>query len=133
VSFKADDAASVAHVDAWGVNQNDDVAAYNCRGEVPIDSWRAESIKRALRHKIDRAIVLVCVIGATTWQDPWISWELDYAKSTGKYLLGVLLDPDNTRPRALVGAGAVFSSCDEAEVREAIGSAVIFGALRRSS
>ena len=133
VIFEADDAASVAHVDAWGANQNDDLATYNRRGGVPIDSSTAESIKRALRDKIDRAIVLVCVIGATTSQDPWVNWELDYAKSTGKYLLGVLLDPDNTKPRALVEAGAVFTSYDEADIKEAIGSAVILGALRRPS
>jgi len=133
VSFEADDATSVAHLDAWGANQNDDFTAYNRRSDVAIDSITAESIKCALRDKIDRAIVLVCVIGATTSQDPWVSWELDYAKSTGKYLLGVLLAPDNRKPDAMLAAGAVFSSCDEAEIREAIGSAVILGALRRPS
>jgi MTH538 TIR-like domain (DUF1863) len=133
VSFDVDDAAWVADAGAWGANQNDDFVAYNRRGDVAIDSRTADPIKRALSDKIDRAIVLVCVVGATTSQNRWVSWEVDYARSAGKYLLGVLLQPENRKPDSLVDARAIFSGFDDAEIREAIGSAVIFGALRRSS
>jgi hypothetical protein len=132
VSFQADDLGSVALIDACGANQNEDLTLYMRRCGVAIDSSNADSIKRALQDGIDRASVVVCVIGATTSQDRWVGWELSYAKSQGKHLIGVLLKPDNRKPNELFNAGALFSTYDEKEIREAIGSAVILGALRRS-
>lgn len=57
----------------------------------PIDSEHAPYVKQVIRDKINRASVLVCLIGnGTAWRE-WVDWELQTGYEMGKGLCGVRL------------------------------------------
>jgi MTH538 TIR-like domain (DUF1863) len=105
VSFQAEDMKHANLIDAWGANENHDFNVYNERLRIPINSTQAEYVKRLLRERIERASVVVCLIGATTSLSSWVNWELAHGKSKGKGLVGVLLAPHNRKPREINDAG----------------------------
>jgi hypothetical protein len=107
-------------IDAWSVNENNEFGLYNERLKIAVNSTQAEYIKSRIRPKIDRASVLLCLIGATTYKSSWVSWEITYAKSKGKGLVGVMLQPKNAKPFAIMNTGAVFVPYARDEIAKAI-------------
>jgi hypothetical protein len=53
-------------------------------------------------------------------QELLVDWEITYAKSKGKGLVGVMLQPRNTKPSAIMNAGAVFVAYGRDEIPKAV-------------
>src|SRR5262249_27484136 len=58
---------------------NSDSSLYAARREVEVDGPESRPIKDRLGREIDAADVLVCIVGQTTFIDPWVTWELTTA------------------------------------------------------
>jgi hypothetical protein len=89
---------------------NADVAAYNARTEVAIQSPAAEPIKERLREQIHASDVLVCIISQTTFLSAWINWEIETAKARKdrRGMVGILLHEFDSPPAGMVDAGSIF-------------------------
>ena len=98
ISFVVEDRHYASLMDAWAANENNEFDFYDERLKVAIGSHDAEYVKSRLRPKIDRASVLMCLIGDTTSQSAWVNWEIEYAKRQGKGLVGVELGGKMPRP-----------------------------------
>ena len=83
----------------------------------PIDSERGAYLRQVLRQKINRASVLVCLIGnATAWSD-WVDWEIRTALDLRKGVCGVRLKDSRGRtPPALTDAGAPVARWNTREI-----------------
>ncbi|MGB6360978.1 MAG: TIR domain-containing protein [Candidatus Acidiferrales bacterium] len=129
LSFDADDKAQVSGFRLMARNPNVEIDFYETSLKVPINSEDGSYLKQALRQKIRRASVLVCLIGnATAWSD-WVDWEIRTAKELGKGLCGVRLKESHGRtPRALLDESAAVAGWDMAQIVAAIECA----AARRS-
>lgn len=108
-------------LDAWP-HANHDLALYNRRVEVPVESEAAESIKQVLREQIREAAVTVCLISQSACSDGWIAWELETSKSGPERngLVGVVLHEYDTHPPAMVDSGAIFVAFKRDTVERAI-------------
>lgn len=120
ISFQNEDRRYADLIDAWAANDNDDFNLYNERLRVAVNSAQAEYIKSRLRPKIDRASVLLCIIGSGTAASDWVNWEIAYAKQKGRTLVGVLIAPQNSRPREIQNAGATFVPYEKDAILRAI-------------
>jgi hypothetical protein len=120
ISFQMENLNHANLIDAWSANENDDFEMYNERLRVAVNSTQADYVKSRIRPRIDRASVLLCLIGATTYKSSWVDWEITYAKSKSKGLVGMMLQPQNTKPSAIVNAGAVFVPYDQDEIAKAV-------------
>lgn len=120
ISFEVEDRHYAGLMDAWSANDNDDFDMYDERLKVAVDSNNADYVKTKIRPKISRATVLVCLIGRTTYQSEWVTWEIDYAKKEGKGLVGVRLRGGNRIPASIDDSGAVFVAYKEREIQKAI-------------
>jgi len=107
-------------IDAWSTNENNEFGMYNERLKIAINSTQADYVKSRIRPKIDRASVLLCLIGATTHRSSWVNWEITHARSNGKGLVGVMLRPQNVKPSAIANAGAVFVPYARNEIAKAV-------------
>lgn len=109
VCFEPDQTLCAERIDGWH-RTNADLAEYSARVETPIDAPEAAEIKARLSRQIHSADVLVCVIGATTWLNEWVSWELDTAKADAnrKGLVAIMLHHQDLPPKQLQDAGTVF-------------------------
>ena len=119
ISFQYEDLKHASLIGAWSANENNDFSIYNERLKVAVDSTNAEYVKRQLRPKIDRASVLVCLVGPTTSKSSWVNWEINYARASGKGLVGVVLSEGNPRPAQLKNVGAMFVPYERAEMERA--------------
>ena len=124
ISFMVEDRKYADLMAAWSANENDDFAMYDERLKVAIDSRDADYIKSKLRPKIDRASVLVCLIGEKTSGSKWVNWEIEYAQNQDKRLVGVKLADNVARPSQVTGVGAIFVSYKKDEIQRAIEWAV---------
>ncbi len=119
LSFRYEDVDYANLVAAWSANENNDFQMYNERLTIAVNSQDAEYIKRRLRPKIDRASVLLCIIGSGTYTSDWVNWEISYAKGQ-KALVGVLLELSNKRPHEITNAGAIFVPYKKDDMAKAI-------------
>jgi len=110
-------------------NPNVDVDSYNESLDIPGNSNRSDSIKKALRTKTSRASIAVCSIGnGTAWRE-WVDWELRCALRRKKGICGVRFPKSYGRtPSILKEVGAPVARWDQAEIIAAIECA----AARRS-
>jgi MTH538 TIR-like domain (DUF1863) len=88
---------------------------------VAINSENGSYVKQALREKIQRTSVLVCLIGnGTAWRD-WVDWEIRTAYDMGKGACGVRLKGSRGRcPSALADRNAPVASWEMTEIIAAI-------------
>src|SRR5271168_4117966 len=105
-SFQYEDVNYARLMEAWAANENHDFSLYSERLRVPINSSRGVYIRERLRPRIQRASVLMCLIGTGTWSSGWVKWEIEAAKAAGKGLVGVRLKPRNRTPVPLRDSGA---------------------------
>jgi hypothetical protein len=69
-----------------------------------IDSTRGTYIKQQIRLIIQRASVVVCLIGnSTAWRD-WVDWELRTAFDLGKGICGIRLPDSRGKTPELLNA-----------------------------
>lgn len=87
-----------------------DFDAYDARCDAPPDAPASSSMKDLLASQIRASDVLVCVIGQTTFLDPWVDWEIrTYLGKPNRHgLVGIMLHDLNTPPPAMVGKGSIF-------------------------
>lgn len=129
LSFHAEDRYQVEAFRALARDPDVDVDFYDGSLRQPVSSERGQYIKRVIRPKIQRASVLVCLIGnGTAWRD-WVDWELDYAVRSRKGICGVRLEGSHgRRPDLLRALDAPIAHWDHAQIVAAIECA----AARRS-
>jgi hypothetical protein len=76
-----------------------------------INSTRGSYIKQQIRSIIQKASIVVCLIGdGTAWRD-WVEWELQTAFELGKGICGIRLkDSRGQAPQLLRDIGAPIAS-----------------------
>lgn len=117
LSFDADDKAQVSGFRLMARNPKVEIEFYETSLKVPINSEDGGYLRQALRHKIGRASVLVCLIGDATASSEWVDWEIRAAREFGKGLCGVRLKESRGRtPPALASAGAPVATWDMAQI-----------------
>ena len=91
-------------------NPNVDVDLYDGSLQEPVNSERSSYIRKAIRERVWRASVVVCLIGnGTAWRD-WVVWELRTGVELGKGLCGVRLKESRGRtPPMLAEVGAAIA------------------------
>jgi hypothetical protein len=129
LSFHAEDRPQVAGFRLMARNPNIAVDFYDGSLKVPVNSEEAGYIRKVIREKIQRASVVVCLIGnGTAWRD-WVDWELRTSIELGKGICGVRLKESRGRtPPVLAEAEAPIAKWD----MEAIIAAIECAAARRS-
>lgn len=95
----------------------------------PVNSERSSYIKKALRERIAKVDVVICMIGnRTAWRD-WVEWELATANSLRRGICGVRLKGSGGQAPALLrDLDAPVASWNVTEIVSAIECA----AARRS-
>lgn len=88
-------------------NPRVDFAFYDEGLVAPVNSSRGSYIRQRIRPLIERADVLVCLIGnGTAWRE-WVDWEVNEAFGMRKGICGVRLKGSRGRvPDALRNVGA---------------------------
>jgi len=83
---------------------------YDARVAAPPDAAASRAVRESLERAVAAADVLVCVIGQTTFLDPWIDWEIRtyLAKPARHGIIGILLHDLNTPPAAMVDRGSIY-------------------------
>lgn len=97
LSFRAEDRQRVQGLRLLAANPDYDLEFYDESVRVAIDSRDAEYVKRAIREKIARSSVTVCLISNLTYTSAWVDWELEESAQKGNTLI----------PMALKGVTAV--------------------------
>jgi len=97
LSFHAEDRAQVAGFRLMARNPNLEFDFYDGSLQEPVNSERSTYIRQIIRELIQRASVVVCLIGnGTAWRD-WVDWELRTAVEMGKGICGVRLKESRGR------------------------------------
>jgi len=115
-SFVEEDLSLVRLFRGQAKNKNSALSFDDYSAKVPLNSTNAEYIKSQIRPKIRAASLLICLIGTTTYQSPWVAaWEIEYAASQGKRLGGVKLHSGakgEQNPQVLIDNGATIMNWD---------------------
>ncbi len=130
LSFHAEDKQQVQGFRLMGQHPHMRDHAFHERSlSIPINSEDGTYLRKALREKIDRSAVLVCLIGnGTAWRE-WVDWEICTAYELRKGVCGVRLKGSYGRtPPELVERGAPVASWD----MDQIVSVIECAAARRS-
>src|SRR5258706_6581497 len=89
ISFHKEDAAQLNGFNLMARNPRVALDFYNNSLRDSINSERRDYVKRIIRELINRASVLICLIGnGTAWRE-WVEWELDTAVSLHKGVCGI--------------------------------------------
>lgn len=101
-SFHCEDLGQVRGFRLMSYNHNLNIDFHGCSVRVPIDSENGSYLKRAIAEKIQRASVVVCLIGnGTAWRE-WVDWELRKAIELGKGICGIRLKGSRGRTPSLL-------------------------------
>jgi len=121
MSFHAEDKAQVAGFRLMARNPNVATDFYDGSLQEAINSEQSTYVKKIIRDKIERASVVVCLIGnGTAWRD-WVDWELRTAIELGKGVCAVRLKESRGRtPPVLIEVGAPVARWDVQEIVAAI-------------
>lgn len=112
LSFHAEDKRQVQGFRLMSKNpQMREHAFHESSLSVPINSEDGTYLRTTLREKINRCVVLVCLIGnGTAWRE-WVDWEVCTAYDLRKGVCGVRLKGSNGRtPPELIERGAPVAS-----------------------
>lgn len=97
LSFHAEDKPQVQGFRLMARNPNVGVDFYDGSLQEPVISERAAYVRKVIREKIQRASVVVCLIGnGTAWRE-WVDWELATGLELGKGICGVRLKHSHGR------------------------------------
>ncbi|HWL94839.1 MAG TPA: TIR domain-containing protein [Phycisphaerae bacterium] len=121
VCFEPEHRLLAERVNSWP-RTNSDLDQYAARIEHDVGSPAAETVKGELRQQILAATVFVCVVGQTTFMDPWIDWEIRTARDKpGRGgLVAIMLDDLYPHPPGLRGAGTMFVKIKQTFVMDAV-------------
>ncbi len=102
LSFHVEDLAQVRGFRLMARAPNLEMDFYDGSLREVIDSERGSYIKRQIRSIIQRASVVVCLIGnGTAWRE-WVDWELNTAFELGKGICGIRLSDSRGRTPQLL-------------------------------
>jgi len=108
LSFSYDDTAQASGFNLlqWNPNVDFDFVGRHLLSKV--DSENDDYIKSRIREEMHGTSMLICLIGQTTHQSPWVDWEIREAMAQGKGILGIRLKGQEGAPipPALQEAGA---------------------------
>lgn len=91
LSFQAEDKEQVAGLRLLVSNPSFDLEFYDESVRVPVDSDKAEYVKRVIREKVARTSVTVCLIGDMTYTSRWVDWELEGSANKGNTIIAMAL------------------------------------------
>ncbi len=116
LSFHMEDRPQVQGFRLMASNPRLDIEFYDGSLQEPVDSERSSYVRTAIREKIQRASVVICLIGnGTAWRD-WVDWELRTAPELGKGICGVRLkDSRGHVPPLLAAIGSPVAPSMEVE------------------
>jgi hypothetical protein len=101
-------------------NPNLEIDFYDNSVREPVNSERSWYIKQRILPKIQKAEVIVCLIGnGTAWRD-WVNWELQEAIKFGKGLCGIRLKGSHGRTPSLLAGMPVVGWGDTEQIIAAI-------------
>lgn len=125
LSYEPDNRMIADRIEEFPRSQ-DNLDAYDARARFKPDDPASDSTRRAVAAQIAAADVLVCVIGQTTFLDPWIDWELRayVAKPDRHGLVGIMLHDLNTPPPAMIGRGSIFINFKKDALEAAVEAAL---------
>jgi MTH538 TIR-like domain (DUF1863) len=102
ISFHKEDAAYLNGFNLMAHNPRVALDFYNNSLRDTINSDRRAYVKDVIRELINRASVLVCLIGnGTAWRE-WVEWELETAVSLSKGICGVRIPGTYGRVPAVI-------------------------------
>lgn|ERR1700733_8082229 len=102
LSFHVEDLSQVQGFRLMAHAPNLEIDFYDGSLREVINSTRGGYIKQQIRAIIQRASVVVCLIGkGTAWRD-WVEWELDTALELGKGICGIRLKDSRGRAPQLL-------------------------------
>jgi hypothetical protein len=107
LSFHVEDLAQVRGFRLMARAPNLEIEFYDGSLREVINSTRGSYVKQQIRSIIQKASVVVCLIGnGTAWRD-WVEWELRTAFELGKGICGIRLKDSRGRaPQILADIGA---------------------------
>ena len=121
LSFHAEDKAQVQGFRLMAYNPKIATDFYDGSLKVAVSSQQATYVRRVIREMIQRASVVVCLIGnGTAWRE-WVDWELNTAYELRKGICGARLKESRGRiPPLLREIGAPIARWDVQEIVAAI-------------
>jgi hypothetical protein len=129
ISFHKEDRQQLAGFRLMANNPRVALEFYDNSLKDAIDSANRSYVKRVIRDLINRASVLVCLIGNGTGWRGWVDWELETAASLGKGICGVRIPSTyGKNPGVLTRVGARMADWDTVSIIQAIE----YAAARRS-
>src|SRR6266851_4440919 len=116
LSFHMEDRPQVQGFRLMASNPKLDIEIYDDSLQEPVDSERSSYVRSVIREKIQRASVVICLIGnGTAWRD-WVDWELRTGRQLGKGICGVRLkDSRGHVPPLLAAIGSPVAPSMEVE------------------
>ncbi len=121
LSFHYEDREQVAGFRLMAHGPNSSVDFYDGSVRSAVNSEQSSYIRQAIREKISKCSVVVCLIGnGTAWRD-WVDWELQTAVDLGKGICGYRLKGSRGQtPDILRRIGAPIASGGQSEIVAAI-------------
>lgn len=91
---------------AWAKNKNFKKFDFSdCSADISIPSDDEDVIRNEISKHIQRADVLLVLIGADTHKGDWVNWEIATAKSFGIPIIAVKRHPSLKSPSELLSCG----------------------------
>jgi hypothetical protein len=97
VSFAMEDEQTVNALRASSKNSKSPIEFNDWSVKEPINSERAEYIKRKIADRIAHCSVTVVFLSAATSKSPWVAWEIEESLKQGKHVVGVY--PKDSKPK----------------------------------
>ncbi len=108
ISYEHDgDKAFVNGIRGLAANPNIDIQFYDESVRTAIDSYNATYIKSKIKPMIDRASILLVIVGRNTHSSKWVEWEVNTARLLNKEIVFMRRKDDlfsSMPPRVLGGA-----------------------------
>jgi len=89
LSFRAEDRQQVQGLRLLAANPDYNLEFYDESVRTAIDSSDADYVKSAIRRKILRTSVTVCMIGPLTHTSAWVDWELSESLKKGNKIIAM--------------------------------------------
>lgn len=93
---------------AWTNNENFPLNIEDFSTDTKIQSKDEAYLKKRMRDQISKADHFIVFIGKDTHSRPWVSWEIEQAKSLGKRIIAVKEHKNHKSPKSLLGSGAIW-------------------------
>lgn len=108
ISYKGEDRNRAKGFRLLKWNNNVELDIFDRHLLDPVQSQNPEYVKQCIREKMRGCSTLVVLIGDKTAKSDWVDWEIRYAMSQGKGILGIVVKEGGNPevPTALKEAGA---------------------------